>query len=195
MRTINTAIRYGTTGTAGGRVFVVDVDFENNNAGNSDMTMQVQLHERSNTITVRYLDSQNEANGQTATIGFQGAGGGSATTVQPLTCNGKILDDNMNEEGWSADVGRAGLVTLSAMVQHSPDDIPGTFTTISGNNVASITLPFSVTIEGPATRRSRFPPTGGSSSAATPPAAPTPPTTACRRRYTRIRCSPRTGTT
>ena len=28
--------------------------------------------------------------------------------AQPLTCNGKILDDNRPDEGWSVDVGRAG---------------------------------------------------------------------------------------
>src|SRR5439155_12992626 len=40
------------------------------------------------------------ANGQAATIGFQGAGGASATAY-PLTFNGKILDDNRPNSGWS----------------------------------------------------------------------------------------------
>jgi cysteine-rich repeat protein len=63
--------------------------------------MQVQVHERSNTIIVKYFESQGLANGQTATIGFQGAGGASAATVAPLGCNGKILDDNRRGAGWS----------------------------------------------------------------------------------------------
>ncbi len=108
----------------------------------------MQLHETSNLITVRYRNSQNLANGQTATIGFQGAGGGAATTVQGLVCNGKILDDNRPEDAWSVDAGRAGLVTLSGMTQSSPDDITG-FATISGNDtVSNVGLPFPVTIEG-----------------------------------------------
>src|SRR5262249_2079275 len=40
------------------------------------------------------------ANGQSATIGFQGAGGASAKAY-PLTFNGKILDDNLPDSGWS----------------------------------------------------------------------------------------------
>src|SRR5438477_47514 len=112
-----------------------------------DISVQVQVHERSNIINVRYRDSGNLANGQGTTIGFQGAGGASAT-AQPLTCNGKVLDDNRPDEGWSVDVGRAGLMPLFAIMAHSPDDISG-FTTLSGDNAtAGVTLPFSVTIEG-----------------------------------------------
>jgi len=59
-----------------------------------------------------------------------------------------VLDDNRPDEGWSVDVGRAGLVPLFAIMAHSPDDISG-FTTLSGDNaIAGVTLPFSVTIEG-----------------------------------------------
>jgi hypothetical protein len=105
-----TSVRHGTVGSAGNRVFIADYEVDLNvGEGGDDIRFQVQLHERSNTITVRYRDSQDVANGQGATIGFQGAGGASATTVQPLGCNGKILDDNRPDEGWSADVGRAGL--------------------------------------------------------------------------------------
>ena len=50
--------------------------------------------------------SGNLANGQSATIGFQGAGGAGGN-AQPLTCNGKVLDDNRPNEGFSVDVGRA----------------------------------------------------------------------------------------
>ena len=144
-----TNVRYGTVGTSPNRVFIADfeVDLVAGVEGQDDLRFQVQLHEGSNTITVRYRDTQNNANGQGATIGFQGAGGAGASTVQPLVCNGKNLDDNRPDEGWSADVGRAGQVTLAAMTAHSPDDISG-FTTLTGSNVATVTLPFSVTIEG-----------------------------------------------
>jgi hypothetical protein len=145
-----TNIRYGTVGTSPNRVFIADyeVDLVSGSEGADDLRFQVQLHERSNVITVKYRDQQSATNGIAATIGFQGAGGASATTVQPLTCNGKILDDNRPNEGWSADVGRAGLVTLAAVTAHSPDDISG-FTTLTGDeNTASVTLPFSVNIEG-----------------------------------------------
>jgi hypothetical protein len=142
-------VRYATVGSSPNRVFIADYEVDiATGEGADDIRFQVQLHEGSNTITVRYRDSQANANGQGATIGFQGAGGAAATTVQPLTCNGKILDDNRPDEGWSADVGRAGQVTLAAMTAHSPDDISG-FATLTGNdNTASVTLPFSVTLEG-----------------------------------------------
>jgi len=142
-----TQVRHGTLGTAPNRVWIADYEVDVA-PSNHDMRFQVQLHERSNTMTVRYRNSQDQANAQGATIGYQGAGGGAATTIEPLTCNGKILDDNRPDEGWSADIGRAGLVTLSAMTAHSPDDISG-FTTLSGNdNVVTVTLPFNVPMEG-----------------------------------------------
>ena len=149
--TFGTNIRYGTVGTSPNRTFIVDyqvdVDPAVENGGADDIGFQVQVHERSNIINVRYRDSGNLANGQGTTIGFQGAGGASAT-AQPLTCNGKVLDDNRPDEGWSVDVGRAGLMPLFAIMAHSPDDISG-FTTLSGDNAtAGVTLPFSVTIEG-----------------------------------------------
>src|SRR6185436_9242593 len=43
---------------------------------------------------------QREADGQTATIGFQGAGGASATAY-PINMNAKILDDDRQTAGWS----------------------------------------------------------------------------------------------
>jgi hypothetical protein len=145
-----TNIRYGTSGTSPNRVFIADyeVDLVSGSEGSDDLRFQVQLHEGSNAITVRYRNQQSQTNGLGATIGFQGAGGAAATTVQPLGCNAKILDDNEPDEGWSADVGRAGRVTLAAVTQHSPDDISG-FTTLTGNDaVASVTLPFGVNLEG-----------------------------------------------
>src|SRR5207244_10048892 len=107
----------------------------------------------SNVINVRYSGSGHLANGQTATIGFQAAGGSGATAF-PLTFNGKILDDNRPNEGWSIEAGRAdlGLATMSALMACSPDDIgidTPAFSTLAGDNaIAGVTLPFSVSIEG-----------------------------------------------
>src|SRR5439155_671022 len=72
--------------------YEVDVDPTVDNGGADDIRFQVQVHERSNIINVRYRESGNLANGQGTTIGFQGAGGASGT-ARPLTCNGKVLDD------------------------------------------------------------------------------------------------------
>ncbi len=147
--TFGTNVRYGTVGDAPNRVFIADyeVDLFGGSEGSDDVRFQVQLHEMSNVITVKYRDSQFSANGQQATIGFQGAGGASADT-QPLTCNGKVLDDNRPNEGWAADVGRAGNIVMSAVNMHSPDDLSG-FATLSGDDAtANVTLPFSVSIEG-----------------------------------------------
>src|SRR5437764_7140363 len=148
LQTEGTAIRYGTSGTSPNRTFIIDFQ-ENRVAATGDkVTGQVQIHERSNVINVRYRDPMSAgANGQTATIGFQGAGGTSGT-ARPLTCNGKVLDDDRPDEGWSVDVGRADIVPLFAIMESSPNDISG-FTTLSGDNaIAGVTLPFSVTIEG-----------------------------------------------
>jgi hypothetical protein len=143
-----TQIRHGTVGSSPNRVWIADYEVDVLPSLH-DLRFQVQLHEGSNTVTIRYRDTQDQANGQGATIGYQGPGGGSATTIEPLTCNGKILDDNRPDDGWSADLGRAGLVTLAAMTAHSPDDIPGSFTSLGGNdNVATVTLPFNVPMEG-----------------------------------------------
>ena len=147
--TFGTHVRYGTVGSAPNRVFIADyeVDLFGGSEGSDDVRFQVQLHEMSNVITVKYRDSQFSANGQQATIGFQGAGGASADT-QPLTCNGKVLDDNRPNEGWAADVGRAGNIVMSAVNMHSPDDLSG-FATLSGDDATvNVTMPFSVTIEG-----------------------------------------------
>ena len=145
-----TNVRYGTVGSSPNRVFIADyeVDLTSGSEGSDDLRFQIQLHEGSNLATVRFRDAQSGANGQQATLGYQGAGGAGATTVQALGCNGKILDDNRDEEGWSADVGRAGNVTLASIMQTSPDDISG-FTTLTGdNNIATPTMPFSITLGG-----------------------------------------------
>src|SRR5207245_5711842 len=94
-------IQYGTVGTSPNRTFIVDFQ-ENRVAATGDkVNGQVQIHERSNVLDVKYRSTISAgANGQTATIGFQGAGGASATAY-PLTFNGKILDDNRPNSGWS----------------------------------------------------------------------------------------------
>jgi hypothetical protein len=148
MRTINEHIRYGTVGQSPNRTFVVDFRVENNNTNNHDVVFQVQVHERSNLITTKYLSSQNEANGQTATIGWQSAGGASAT-ARPLGCNAKVLDDNLPDEGWSIDLGSPRGSALHGVIAHSPDDLPGGFATLSGNDsVATANLGFTLTLEG-----------------------------------------------
>jgi hypothetical protein len=148
MRTINTAVRYGTVGTSPGRVFIVDADIEAVAGASHDVTMQVQIHEGSNLITVKYDDTEAESSGQSATIGYQGAGG-SGATARGITCNGKVLDDNTPLDGWSIDLGLPQGTALSGFTLSSSDDIPGTFTTLSGDDVtANATLPFSVVIDG-----------------------------------------------
>jgi len=78
--TFGTNIRYGTVGTSPNRTFLVDyevdVDPTVDNGGADDIRFQVQVHERSNIINVRYRESGNLANGQGTTIGFQGAARG-----------------------------------------------------------------------------------------------------------------------
>ncbi|MCW5890320.1 MAG: hypothetical protein KIT14_07180 [bacterium] len=147
LQTQGTHIRYGTVGTAPNRTFFVDAQADTV-AGTSDvLRYQVQIHEGSNLLTVRYRATEHQANGQLATIGWQSAGGAGAS-AQPLTCNGKILDDNRPDEGFSVDPSVPGRHVVFAVMAHSPDDITG-FTTLSGNdNVATPTLPFSVTIGG-----------------------------------------------
>src|SRR5258706_10011596 len=122
MRTINTAIRYGTVGTAPGRIFIVDADVEANFGSNHDVTMQVEIHEGSNLVTVKYDDTEAESSGQTATIGFQGAGG-AAATARAITCNGKVLDDNTPLDGWSIDLGLPDGTALTGFMASSRDDL------------------------------------------------------------------------
>src|SRR6185503_5055150 len=104
MTTASSNIRHGVVGTAPNRTYVLDfyllTTTGGDDSGNDDTQFQVLLHETSNTISVKYSLEQGVVNGQNATIGFQGAGG-SGATAYPLTCNGKILDDNRVGEGWS----------------------------------------------------------------------------------------------
>lgn len=66
---------------------------------------QVQFHEGSNLINVKYFNMNPSLNGQNwgsnTAIGFQLQGGANAKTY-PITYNGKVLDDNRSDrEGWS----------------------------------------------------------------------------------------------
>src|SRR5206468_5232805 len=116
LQTEGTAIRYGTSGTSPNRTFIIDFQ-ENRVAATGDkVNGQVQIHERSNVINVRYRDPMSAgANGQTATIGFQGAGGTAVPTRQ-LTCSGKVMGGVRPEKGCSVDAGRADIVRLFATV-------------------------------------------------------------------------------
>src|SRR5207249_3766661 len=93
-------IRYGTVGSSPNRTFIVDFQ-ENRVAATSDkVNGQVQIHERSNLINVKYRSTLSAgANGQAATIGFQSAGGSSGTGY-PLTFNGKRSEERRVGKGW-----------------------------------------------------------------------------------------------
>jgi hypothetical protein len=94
-------VRYGTLGQAPGRVFIVDWAANHAPDGGGDyIRFQIQIHEGSNLVNVKYHLAQHEVNGQNATIGYQGPGG-AAAEVKALICDGKILDDNRRFEGWS----------------------------------------------------------------------------------------------
>lgn len=94
-------IRYFSTGSSPNQVVVVDFECRTY-SGSYNVRFQVTIHETSGLINVQYRDEMNpNANGQSATIGFQLAGG-SAAKAYPIVCNGKILDDNRdNNTGWS----------------------------------------------------------------------------------------------
>src|SRR5262249_34946559 len=134
MQTQGTNIRYGTVGTAPGRTFIVDFVMDVVAQGSADVVSgQVQIHETSGLINVKYRDGgNNNANGQAATVGFQGAGG-AISAAYPLTCNGKIFDDNRPDEGWSVHPRSLGAMSLHSVMEYSPDDITG-FTSLSGDD-------------------------------------------------------------
>lgn len=101
LATVGTNIRYQTLGNTGNRVFIVD--FEAYRFGQSNgnrVAGQVQIHEGSGLINVKYRDSHNTMNGQNAVIGFQLHGGSSAKAF-PITCFAKVMDDNRPQESWS----------------------------------------------------------------------------------------------
>src|SRR5207249_6210639 len=69
LQTEGTAIRYGTSGTSPNRTFIIDFQ-ENRVAATGDkVTGQVQIHERSNVINVRYGGQRRRRNSsQAATL-------------------------------------------------------------------------------------------------------------------------------
>lgn len=91
-------IRYGYTGSTGNRVYIVDYRMRPY-TGSGTVNFQVQIHEGSSLINVKYRDEMHASlNGQSATIGFQV----SSSRGYPIVCNGKVLDDNRDDsEGWS----------------------------------------------------------------------------------------------
>ncbi len=147
-------VRYGTVGTAPNRTFIVDYDGVDvdpgvEGGGADDLRFQVQIHERSNLINVRYHDTGSQRASARARRSASRARAARGATAQPLGCNGKSPRRQPPDEGWSVDVGRAGLIDARRRSsQHSPDDISG-FTTLTGNDAtATVALPFSVTLEG-----------------------------------------------
>ena len=96
MVTNGNAIRYGAVGDAGNRVYIVDFEFRTF-LTNDDVRGQLQIHEGSGLINVKYRSMAPGATGQSATIGFQV----NTTKAYPITCNGKVLDDNQSGESWS----------------------------------------------------------------------------------------------
>lgn len=111
MVTLSEGIRIATVGASPNRTFVVDYRAYTystdaafteagpaNNGSNDDITLQVTIHEGSGLITVRYYQTETYCNGANATIGFQGAGGSNAKAL-PVTYNGKVFDDNYNNQG------------------------------------------------------------------------------------------------
>jgi hypothetical protein len=181
-------IRYGTVGTSPDRTFIVDyeVDLTSGSEGSDDLRFQVQVHETSNLINVRYRDQQSATNGISATIGFQGAGGASGN-AQPITCNGKVMDDNRSDEGWSIDASRAGQVVLFAFMEQSPDDLSGS------QRSRATTARRASPCRSPSPSKGRpipapsSPPTGGSRWGPTPRGPATRPMRPCRRPSTPTR--------
>ena len=95
--TLGSNIRYGSVGTSPNRVYIIDFECDTWSS-DWDVRGQVQIHESSGLINVKYRDPmEHGANGQNATIGFQL----NTSKVYPIVCNGKVLDDNRDNEGWS----------------------------------------------------------------------------------------------
>ena len=97
-------LEFGFVGIAPNQVYIVNYDATTLSGGH-ETDFQIQIHETSNVINVKYFDMAPGAIGQSATIGYQHAGGAAAITY-PLVCNGEVLDDNTNDadpgsDGWS----------------------------------------------------------------------------------------------
>ena len=89
-------IEYGFVGAAPNRVFVITCDARTF-SGSHEVDFQIQIHETSGLISVRYFNVNVNAIGQGATIGYQGING----KAYPLSCNGRVLDDNTVDNNWS----------------------------------------------------------------------------------------------
>ena len=69
-------------------------------SGSNDVNYEVMIHEKG-MITVSYWGNIFSGSiGQSATIGFQMAGGASSKAF-PISCNEEVLDDNDERQGWS----------------------------------------------------------------------------------------------
>ena len=100
LETEGNGIRYNTVGTSPNRMTYIDYE-AHTYVFEYDVRFQIQIHETSGLINVRYRDPMHpSANGQGATIGFQTAGGSSARAY-PIVYNGKALDDNADNMSWS----------------------------------------------------------------------------------------------
>ena len=98
--TTTNGLRYGSVGTAPNRAVYFDYDTVTLSGGNI-VSFQITIHEGSGLINVRYRDPMAAAaNGQSATIGFQTAGGATARAY-PIVFNGKVLDDDRDDMSWS----------------------------------------------------------------------------------------------
>lgn len=96
MQTTGNGIRYNTLGDAGNRTFYADFELVVYGTANQ-VTAQVQIHEGSNLINIRYYSNNPSAIGQSATIGFQLSG----SSALPISCNAMVLDDNSNPQSIS----------------------------------------------------------------------------------------------
>jgi hypothetical protein len=97
-------IIYGHTGSSPNRTWLAQWDCEKW-ATNFDVQFQVQVHEGSGLMNVRYFNMHPSATGGSATIGFQTQGASSARGY-PISYNTQILDDNADDsdaghESWS----------------------------------------------------------------------------------------------
>lgn len=151
MRGTNGGIRWITVGDAPNRTFVVD--FNSETATGADNFSQVQIHEGSNLISVRYLAAGTGGCGQSATIGFQGAGG-AAARAYPLVKDGRILDaTRIEHQGWSVHpVGSA--IAFHASLAQAPAEITSAgvsgYGTVSTDDPVDVALPagFTIAVDG-----------------------------------------------
>ena len=98
-------VSWGVEGTAPNRVYIINWDTYLRLSPTDEVDFQVQLHEGSNAINVKYFGVTPNSLGQSATIGYQAAGGASAKTY-PISCNARVLNDDArttdrSDQGWS----------------------------------------------------------------------------------------------